>query len=182
MSKLPFHEWLIICLFIIILLMLGFITLVWKNDKMPQVAATHELSAQIIQVSVKGKVNKPGTYDFKKGALLKDLLELAQPLPEADLSRMKLDAKLRDGQQVAVPAQNWITVFVEGAGVQPQQLRVKLGTLLNELPELVTFLPEADTGKLQRKRRLKDQEVINVSLKKPNSPKKKGATKKRAQT
>jgi DNA uptake protein ComE-like DNA-binding protein len=171
MPKLPFHEWIIISLFIALLLMIAAITLFRKNDKMPQIASKHELSAQIVQVSVRGAVNKPGTYEFKKGAILKELLEQAQTLVEADLSRIKTEAKLRDGQIVKVPVQKWITVYVQGAGVEARQLRVKFGTLLNELPPLLTFEPNADKEKLQRKRRLKDQEVITVALKKTTNKK-----------
>lgn len=173
MSRLPFHEWLIICLFVIILLILAFITLVRKTDRLPQVSSTHELSLQTIEVSIKGAVNKPGSYEFKKGALLKDLLELAEALPEADLNRVKTEAKLRNGQQVIIPAQRWITVYVQGAVEQPQALKIKLGTPINQIPSLLTLLPEADIRKLKAKRRLKDQEVIEIPLKKKPQKKQK---------
>lgn len=177
MPKLPFHEWLIITLFIIVLLLLGIITLFWNNQKLPQISKIHELDIQTIQVCVRGAVKKPGTYELKKGSLLGGLLELAELTSEAELSKMQMNAKLRDGQKVTVPTQKWITVFVEGSGVQSAQLKLKSGTLLNELPDLITFLPEADVGKLQRKRRLKDNEIIRIELKK-EKPLKKNIAKK----
>lgn len=166
MSKLPFHEWLIICLLIATLLMLSFIIFFWRKDVSPPIAATYELNSEIISVTISGAVKKPGPYDLKKGTLLKELLERAQPLPEANLERLKMNSKLRDGQVVKIAGQKWITIHLEGAVEQQGPMQVKLGTQLQDLPELVTFAPEADLSKLQKKRRLKDEEVIIVPVKK----------------
>lgn len=153
--------------------MLSFVTLVWKKDKLPPISSTHTVNVQLIQVSIKGAVHKPGSYELKKGTRLKELLELAQAHSEADLQSMNLEARLRNNQVVKVIAQNWITVHVEGAVAEPKELRLKLGTTLIELSEQIVLLPEADSEKLQRKRRLKDQETIVIPVKKIKASKKK---------
>lgn len=173
MLKLPCHEWLIICLLIATLMMLAFVTMVWKKEELPQTTISHALNAQMIQVSIKGAVSQPGSYELKKGALVQDLLDLAFILPEANLARIKPEAKLRNGQVVNVPVQEWITVHLEGAVMNPGALRIKLGTTLKDLSETVVYLPGADVEKMQKKRRLKDQEVIQVPVKKEKKPLKK---------
>ena len=44
----------------------------------------------------------PGAFAFDKGATMRDLLNLAEPLPTADLNRVKYDSKLRQGQRIVV--------------------------------------------------------------------------------
>lgn len=157
-----------------ILIMLAFITLFKTHNHYPVATMTHELSRQTIHVTIKGAVSKAGEYELKKGLLVKDLLALAGPLPDADLSKLKLEARLRDHQLVKIPQEQWITVHLKGAVVNPGTLKVKLGTALKDLPTLTELLPEANKEKLYKKRRLKDGEVVEVVLiKVPSNSKKK---------
>lgn len=165
MQKLPFHEWLIISLLVAVLLMLTFITLLWKRQELPPTATSHEIANEFVQVTISGAVQKPGSYEFKKGVMLKELLALAQPLPEANLDGLRVNSRLRDGQVVKIQIQKWITVHLEGAVEQPGPFKIKQGAFLQDLTDLVAFASNADTDKLQKKRRLKDQEVIVVPVK-----------------
>ena len=97
---------------------------------------------------------------------------MALPLPEADLSKLKLKSKLKDGQVIKILAKEWITVYLEGAVEEQGALKVLKGTKLQDLSESVHFLPDADSAKLNKKRVLKDEEVINVPCKKVKPPKK----------
>ncbi|WP_068467006.1 SLBB domain-containing protein [Candidatus Protochlamydia phocaeensis] len=169
---LPFHEWLIICLLIMALILLSFLTLIKNKAELPPVHSVHELSSQTIQVSVKGAVARPGEYELKKGAKLKELLELCAPLSDADLSQLKPTGKLRDGQSIHIPLQEWLTIYVEGAVNQNMILQVKKGTQLKDLVDKIDFSPDADKEKMKKARRLKDQETINVPTIKAKKPKK----------
>lgn len=59
-----------------------------------------------VWVHVTGAVVSPGLYELQNGDRVADAIETAGgALPEADLSRVNLAAKVADGQQVLVPAQ-----------------------------------------------------------------------------
>jgi len=55
-----------------------------------------------ICVHVAGAVENPGLYCFEPGARVNDAVNRAVPLPEADLERLNLAARLKDGEKVNV--------------------------------------------------------------------------------
>lgn len=60
-----------------------------------------------IKVYVSGAVARPGVYSLRPGDRLEDALRAAGgPASDADLLAVNLAARLRDEQQVIVPAQN----------------------------------------------------------------------------
>jgi competence protein ComEA len=68
----------------------------------PEVATT--VSATVSTVHAAGAVAKPGVYAVPPGARVADVLAAAGgPLPEADLDRLNLAAKVGDGDRVTVP-------------------------------------------------------------------------------
>ncbi len=144
------------------------LTLFKKSNQPPPVSFSHVLNDQSIEITVKGAVRKPGDYKLKKGDVIQDALSLAEPLLEANLDKIKLESKLRQRQIINVPSYSYITITIEGAVTEPKSLTVKLGTMAKDLVELLTFLPEADKEKLNKKRRLKDKEIIVVPVKKKN--------------
>ena len=123
-------------------------------------------------MTIKGAITHSGIHELKRGARLKDLLALAVPASDADLKKLKVNSKLRDGQVIKVPTLEWITVHLKGAIEQEGPLKVLKGTKMEDLIEQVAFLPEADRAKLKKKRLLKNDEVIQVALKKVAKPKK----------
>ncbi|GAW92392.1 helix-hairpin-helix domain-containing protein [Calderihabitans maritimus] len=58
---------------------------------------------QEIQVHVIGAVRNPGVYVMGPSSRVKDAVEKAVPLPDADLDQLNLAAKIKDGQQIVVP-------------------------------------------------------------------------------
>lgn len=164
-QQLPFHEWLIVALILALMLCLTAITYMRNEDILPSTKAVHALVSQDIHISIQGAIAKPGDYTLKQGSTLGQLLDLVEPLPEADLSRQKRNKKLREGQHIYVPPKTMITIHLEGAVEQPGVVQVTKGTRMNELISKVALLPEADPKPLQKKRRLKDQEVIVIPKK-----------------
>lgn len=164
-SKLPIYEWLIIVLLLLILFVLIMIAYVRQEKALPPTATPYELVKSQFEVTIQGAVSKPGTYLIKKGSLLEEAIELARPLPEADLRSFRRYSKVRDGQKINVPTKQMITVTLEGAIENPGPIQVPKGSRLEELIPYLQFTPEADVKKIQRKRRLKDQEVIHVPQK-----------------
>lgn len=103
-KHLPVHEWLAIAS---ILLMLGTLTtiiLLSGDPEIPSQLGTPQYTvAQEIEVFVKGAVENPRKLYLKRGAVLRDLLDQIVLLPEADLRRLNLDRKLRNGSVVKIP-------------------------------------------------------------------------------
>jgi competence protein ComEA len=63
--------------------------------------------AKVIHVYVSGAVHAPGVYQLTSKNLVKDALELAGgSLQEADLSKLNLAAKLKDGLHIQVPSRS----------------------------------------------------------------------------
>ncbi len=70
---------------------------------------------RIARVHVAGAVVRPGLYDVPAVARLGDAIERAGgPLATADLDRVNLAARVRDGQQIAVPERAAAAVGTSG--------------------------------------------------------------------
>ncbi len=158
------HEWLAIAC---IIGCLALLTIISRSASMPSVSTedSHYLTPPTIEVTIDGAVAHPGKYQLKKNSILQDLLDKAQVLPLADLKRMRLKSKLRQGQMVYVGFQEMITVVLEGAVIHPGPQQFPKGARLIDLKDKALFLPEADLRLLEKKRKLKPDEVISVPLK-----------------
>ncbi len=60
---------------------------------------------EVIQVYVIGAVSNPGVFKLTPDARILEAVEMARPLPEADLEKINLAQKLGDGDAVMVPRQ-----------------------------------------------------------------------------
>lgn len=165
---LPFHEWLIVIIIAVIMATLTAISYFSENSQglFRHKENKHSLINQEIHVTIEGAVNKPGAYTLKRGATIKDLLTLVEPLPEADLSKFKSESKLRNKQKIHVQSISAITIYLSGAVKNPGPLRVPKGTLLQDLMHYSSeFDKRADLKSLNQKRKLKDQEIVYISFK-----------------
>lgn len=164
--KLPVHEWIAIWAIISLLFTITLITAVFNNSSTEvPTDPPHLLIAENIEIVIEGAVENPGCYQVKRGSRVEDILALGKPLPDADIRRLKLKAKVRDGQFIRIPRYQMITVFLEGEVKNPGALQVRKGTKLNDLLTMLEWPEEADLRTLKKKRNLKDQEVIKVSSK-----------------
>ncbi len=161
---LPLHEWCVIILFCVILLILAGFAL--GNQKRLPPSLPSEPVLTTLQVKIMGQVAKPGVYRLPLKATVKELLEQAQPLSSADLSQVKERRQLRDGQTIHIPERHWITIEITGAVQQPGPLTVLSGTRYCELADQLEVLPEAELKFLRKKKSfLKEGAVIEVPLK-----------------
>lgn len=161
-EKLPPHEWLIICLLLSILGSIILIAYIREEPSLPPTDTPHELISSTLQVVIGGAVAKPGAYIMEKGDTIEDLLNLAGPLPEADLRHLRLKRKLRDGQKIKVPVTQMITVILEGAIEKSGPLQVPKGTKVGELNQYIEFSENADFKKMPKKHILQDQEIVSI--------------------
>ncbi len=160
------HEWMIIVFLILNLVLL---TSVSHSCSSVNIGShekhVHELTKTDIEVSIDGFVEFPGSYTFKKGAKVKELVALAKLKANADLKRLNMDAKLKNGQQIKISGQQMIKVILNfGNGVN-QELEVKKGTKLVDLTLIYPFQENVNCQKLEKKRFLKDGEIIKIDFK-----------------
>ncbi len=170
-SKLPLHEWVIIVLLIVTLASIAGVALIRHPSSPPITEEEHELLNKNVVVDITGAVEKPGVYELPKGSLYKDLLSKAIPQPHADLRKIKMQALLKDGQFIHIPSEIWITIYIEGAVLNPGPKEVLAGTTLSELSEELAYSDQADRQKIQKKRKVKEGEVIRIpTLRKARAP------------
>lgn len=121
---------------------------------------------QTIEVYIEGAVINAGRYEMKKGDTLKKLLEQACLTQEADLRKLKLHAKLRQGQSVRVPVREMITIYVEGEGKTQGAYLIPKGTKRNEVAKYLDLQPSSAIQPTKGPKILKNGERIIISLNK----------------
>lgn len=160
-EKLSTPEWFAILSIIIAMLTLCIVTSL-RGPEIPQeIMAKEVASVQEIEVTVTGAVSNPGAHNIPKGSTIQDLLVVVQPLPEADLTHLILEKKLKNHQKIQIP-KTTITVFLEGAVIQPGPLTLPTGSRLESLIDTIAFEDHADLKSLKKKRKLKDGETIFI--------------------
>lgn len=162
-QRLPVHEWLAVIAFCLIMLALTALALFRvPTYHLEPSGSIHYLVAQQIEVTITGAVEHPGSFQMPTGSRVADLLERAKPLPEANLSKVNLNSKLRDGRTIKIPTVPMITIYLEGAVVQPGPVLVKKGTRMEDLRHSISFLEKADLAVLGKRRKLKEGEIICI--------------------
>lgn len=98
-------DLIIIPVILILVIILGFVT--HNNNKKETVNMT-------VAVHIKGEVKVPGYYEFTYGSKVKDAVEKAGGATEkANLDGVNLAAKLRDGDEIIIPAKGEVIVTDE---------------------------------------------------------------------
>ncbi len=160
-TKLFAHEWLAVIT--IVAAAIGLSGLALLDEEPPTSSPRSQpLSVSTISVTIRGAVAQPGRYEVPAGAIVDDLLTLASPLPSADLRRLNRQSSLRNGRDIVVSEYPTITVFLTGAVEEEGPVKLKRGTLMQDLLQYGSFRKDADTSALNKRRRLKDQQVIDV--------------------
>ena len=161
--ELPLHEWLAVAAIMGFMVTLTVIT-AFKDNSAPyaSLADPHYITDPNIEICMEGEIEHKGALRVKRGSTIREVIDIAKPTPDADLSKLKMTSKARKGQIVKVPKLVLFTIYLEGAVKQPGALKVPKGTRLEDLQTLVAFAPEAKIEVLQKKRRLKDGEIIRI--------------------
>lgn len=165
-QKLLPAEWLVVAFVIIVMTILSAVAL-FSDRRASNLSLEnpHHLTAQDIEVFIDGAVELAGAFTFKKGATLQELLSLAKPLPQADLKKLKIKSKLRNGQRIQVPVKKMITVILDGAVEQPGPYKIPKGSRWEDLHQLISLHPKADLSSLKKRKLLKDQDIVYVKFK-----------------
>lgn len=98
-----------VVIFLIGAILLGVGALYYRRAIQPKVkpevveARIKAEEVQQVTVDIAGAVWRPGVYTFKAGARVKDVVDKASPLSNANLELLNLASTLRDGQKIVVP-------------------------------------------------------------------------------
>jgi hypothetical protein len=101
---LPFHERFAAWLIVSIVVFLTVLNVLFHEAKIPESDYQHHLVNPLIEITIEGAVENPGTYQIQKGILVRQALDLAKPLPEANLSKIKLDSPINRRRVIKVPS------------------------------------------------------------------------------
>lgn len=164
--SLKIHEWLAIFVLIVILGGLSIMAYVTKgsigyNDRAMPALLSHPAK---IEVFINGAVINSGIYYLPSGIQVKEVLMLAQPAPNADLRRLNLNSLLKKGRAITIPELPMINVYVEGAVENPGRITVPKGIRLMDIKDYIILSEHANVKSLNRKRKLKEGEIITVSI------------------
>lgn len=164
------EEWIVTLSLIILITLVTLITHKhWFTCSSERYSSPHYAYEQKIKVQVTGAVDCPGFYTVDKGANMEAVLALAKPSLNADLKKITLAKKVREGQLIHIPTMEYINIQLEGAVECPGVVQVPKGTLMEELIGLIQFKEQADLSKLKKRKKLKDGEYVKVSYtKKPS--------------
>jgi hypothetical protein len=146
-AKLAVYEWLIVTLFVVVLSIIC-IASFFKESFQRELAVNRLLEG----VEIKGEVRLPGVYPLPENGSILALLELAIPTEQADLSKIKFNRKLKEGQVLNIQAKKQIKVFIEGAVERPGIFTLLSGMRYHELVDIINPLPEADLRVLLRRK------------------------------
>lgn len=159
---LPFKDWTLVFVVVLVLAML-IITNFTANQKCPEISAEVIVKPEKkIIVYLAGAVEKPGEYQLTKGATLNQLLELAKPLSEADLSVIDQEKQLRNKQKIFIPLIGKVTVFVTGEVENGGYINLPVNAKISDLKSYIVPKSHADLTFLKSRRKLKQGEKIIV--------------------
>ncbi len=160
------REWIIVILYCGVLAAITLVTQICVPAQKPLSGGYHVLKSSEIEVSIEGAVKRPGIYILDRTSLVKNLLALAVVTNEADLSKVNLNSKLRQGRHLKIPKKERVTVRIEGEVEDPVTLTAEKGIKVKDLVAHVNFTERAESKVLLKKRIVKDGETITVPAKK----------------
>lgn len=165
-SFLKVHEWLVIAILIGFLIGLASLTSFSVKGESnsgggPQF---NQQKYSGFDVFVKGAVDHPGVYHIASEIVMRDLLSLAGLSPNADLRRFNLDVVIKKGRIVNVPMRAMINIHLKGAVSEERTITIPKGSKLEDLLTIADLAPDANLKALQKKRRLKHDEIVIIPL------------------
>jgi len=163
-TSLSLRDWFAVIALSFLLLSLGILSH-FSNHAISSMKTAEEhalIGKAMIEIHVQGAVEHPGLYVFSSGISLEKILEQVKLLPHADTDRLKLLKKYTKSAAITIPRIKTLTIYLEGAVNQTGAFEVKPGTRLKDLNALGLLKENANVKALNKKRKLKMDEVVKV--------------------
>lgn len=167
--SLKIREWLAVFILVGLISFLAIIT-TFKSSQKSSHSESLSYREKIsmnhhFDVVVKGAVGNPGVYHLSSSISMRDLLAIAQVNEDADLRRYNIDQVIQRGRIVNVPSRGVLTVHLTGAVKNPGVIQMPKGSSMQDLLAVVELEDQADRKFLEKKRKLKADEIIDVPYK-----------------
>lgn len=132
-------------------------------------ASKHQKCAKIektIHITCLGACVGQNELELASGVQVSDLLARVKLTPEADISKLVLEQRLKSEGHFIIPTKGKMTVFISGAVKQPGIIYLPEGLRFNQLKEYLALADDADIGVFHRRRRLLcEGETIHIPAK-----------------
>jgi hypothetical protein len=99
--QLPPHEWAAVIFIISIFLILTLNSLI-NGEKPLEIDESATASEPLIEITLAGALKYPGTYQVEKGTPLIDAINQAEPLPNADLKKIKNTSQITRSRKIVI--------------------------------------------------------------------------------
>lgn len=155
------REWVIVTIALSLFGALTFLSLT-ADKAIPAQPVTY--NKPVIEVMLKGAIERPGVYRLKEGTTLRELLNLVQVNPSADLRRYALDKPIRTGSFLQIKERSMVTMRIKSPAGEEHTLTVPRGTSLEAVIPTVKGLVTQDTdfSPLRKKRKIREGELIQL--------------------
>lgn len=130
-----------------------------KHKKLTQIQKT-------IHITCLGACVGQKELEFPHGMQVSDLLARVKLTPEADLSKLVLEQRLKNGGYFIVPTKGKMTLYITGAVKEPGIIYLPEGLRFNQLKQYLALADDADIGIFHRRRRLLcEGETVHIPAK-----------------
>ncbi len=128
-------------------------------------ALIHQNSVEKVTVCVSGAVRIRGAIDVPVGSEMKEAVQRAVLLPEADLCGIDMNEKLYTNRELCIPLLKKYMIEVTGATKNPGRTEVPVSARICDLKKWIDLTDDADKGFFKSRRKLKNNEVVCIPRK-----------------
>lgn len=161
-------EWIVVFVLMGVMTILTLVSHSFESDKVFECETeSHEIYSKKIKVTAEGEVEFPGSYEVEKGVKISELLDLAKPKSTAELSKIKMDATLRNNQKIILHPKKMLTIYFKFDDGTLEECKVSKGEKITDLKNKVAFKEELKVSWPKKRLYAKDGETILVTSKKP---------------
>lgn len=147
-----------LAVFAILFLLVTFTALAFgqKHQRLHKIQPT-------LKVHCFGAIKEAKTVELAHGSSLSDLLAQVELTEEADVAKLVLEERLKNGQFFVVPRKHQMSLYITGAVRQVGLVFVPEGIRFNQLKRYLDLSDRADLAVFRRRRRLlKEGETIHI--------------------
>jgi len=164
-KSLESSEWILSASLVVILASLFIISRCHEHRKKSQLIALSDAVEHPVNIVISGEVFRPGVYPALPGTRIGDLIKKSRPKRFADLRAIELDRPIDKPLDIAIPLLSEISIRIEGAVIEPLDLKMPPGSRICDLKSKIQCERDADLHYLKRRRLLKDGETVVIPRK-----------------
>lgn len=152
-------EKLAVCCLLLLLATFAACSYANKHQKLTQTQKT-------IHITCLGACVDQNALELPHGTQVADLLARVKLTPEADISKLVLEQRLKNEGHFIIPTKGKMTLYITGAVKEPGIIYLPEGLRFNQLKQYLALADDADIGIFHRRRRLLcEGETVHIPAK-----------------